>query len=322
MIHPTVLALLRCPGADGHPCGGTYDVLPAASDGPTVAVDGLACRTCGRTVRTVGGIPVFHADAVRDYYDGAYRNRSRAQDLALGALSPERDHLARLVAEHGAQGPTLDVGCGTAIFGHLLPDFVGLDYSLNGLLHSDPDRFGLVCGSADRMPFAGGAFRTLFSFNALEHVPSVDRAFDEVDRVLAPGGLLVLKPAWHCTRFQTELVPIRPYAELNLRQKLVKAALPLLHTRAWKFAAHVPARLLRRLTAGRRPTRLRFRPLVPNFNQYIPDSDAAASIDCHEGILFFVSRGYAPLSHPTLVRQILAGHDWVLMRKPPVEAGV
>jgi SAM-dependent methyltransferase len=49
----------------------------------------------------------------------------------------------------------------------------------------------VIEGDASAMPFATGAFRTVFSFTMLHHVPSAplqDRVLAEACRVLAPGG--------------------------------------------------------------------------------------------------------------------------------------
>jgi hypothetical protein len=132
---------------------------------------------------------------------------------------------------------------------------------------------------------------------------------------LKPGGYLVLKPAWHCARYVTELIPVRHFAELDLRQKLIKALLPLLRSRPYKFLVRVPWRIGRRLTS-RKPNPLRWGRLTPYHGDcWISDADAVASIDCHEGILYYASRGYSCLSHPTALRQLLAGHDVVVLRK-------
>ena len=157
----------------------------------------------------------------------------------------------------------------------------------------------------------------VFSFNTLEHVPDVEMAFGEIDRVLRPGGYLVLKPAWHCTRLVTELVPVRPYSELNPRQRVVKALLPLIRSKPYKFISWIPSRIVRRLTC-RSNNSLHWGRLTPyHGDAWISDADAVASIDCHEGILYYTSRGYSCLSHPTAVRQLLAGHDLVVLQKQP-----
>lgn len=73
-----------------------------------------------------------------------------------------------------------------------------------------------------------------FSFNILEYIPDINFALSEMDRLLKSGVFLVLKPAWHCTRYNTELIPVLPYKQLNFCQKLVNF-LPILTSKFYKF---------------------------------------------------------------------------------------
>jgi hypothetical protein len=155
----------------------------------------------------------------------------------------------------------------------------------------------------------------VFSFNTLEHVPQVGSAFSEIDRVITPGGFIILKPAWHCARYVTELIPVRSYSQLNFRQKLVKALLPAIKSKPFKLLCKLPWRAWRRLQS-KGPQALYYRKLEPYHGaDWIPDADAEVSLDSHEGILYFVSRGYECLSHGGVFRQLFAGHDIVVLRK-------
>ena len=83
----------------------------------------------------------------------------------------------------------------------------------------------------------------------------------------------------------------------------------------YKILARVPPRVWRRVFAGS-PTDFLFQPLDPNYGpEVLTDQDAAASIDPAEAILFFLSRGYRCLSHPTLWSQLTTGHRAVVVRK-------
>ena len=107
---------------------------------------------------------------------------------ALGGATPE--------------GPALEIGPGPGITTDYLRTRVG---SLTALEH-DPvfakkllNRFHntnvrVIEGDATAMPFESGAFRTVFSFTMLHHVPSTslqNRVIAEAVRVLAPGGVSV-----------------------------------------------------------------------------------------------------------------------------------
>jgi hypothetical protein len=57
----------------------------------------------------------------------------------------------------------------------------------------------------------------------------------------------------------------------------------------------VPFRLLRELAWAirKKPTRLRYTPFQPNYEAFLlPDSDARSSLDNHEVLIWFLSRGF------------------------------
>jgi len=91
------------------------------------------------------------------------------------------------------QGPVLDVGCGSSrIIGALPAGSVALDIQLNKLRYAR--RFGrpLVQGSGACLPFPDGGFSCVLCSQVIEHVPEAMPILDELCRVLAPGGRLVL----------------------------------------------------------------------------------------------------------------------------------
>jgi SAM-dependent methyltransferase len=267
----------------------------------------------------VKGVPVLKCEAdpgAERHYDWLLTTQTRDEQLRGRHISEYVELTSRFAAEHAVRGPVLEVGCGLGLLADRVPGYVGLEYSLAALLAEGFGHAARVCGDARHLPFDDAGFQLVVSINVLEHVDRVDLAFAEIDRVLMPGGYLLLKPAWHCTRYNTELIPARRYGELSPRQKAVKALLPLLRSRAWKFATKVPWRLWRRMSA-RRDNPLAWRPLTPHFGaDWIADADAAASIDCHEGILYYETRGYRCLSHPRRLDRVFAGHDMVILQKP------
>lgn len=306
-------SLLRCvhQKAGASTCGGALRFEDAR----------LICDGCGASFPVVEGVPVLKPTRGQDaeddgWFEAMYEGRDRNRELEGDYLSDERALLADLVERRGLKGPSLEIGCGVGLFADVAPGFIGLEYSLRSLFATGFGSYDRVCGDATVLPFGDGFMECVLSFNTLEHVVGVDKTFAEIDRVLRPGGFLVLKPAWHCTRYTTELIPALPYGSLTLRQKLVKALLPVLKSRAYKLATRLPRRMYRRLTA-RRDNPLRWRALTPYHGEaWISDADAVADIDCHEGILYFLTRGYVCHSHPTAVRQLFAGHDVVVLQKP------
>ena len=100
----------------------------------------------------------------------------------------------------------LEVGCGRGLFQDLVVDYTGVDLS-NAVAHRMHKPF-VACDAAS-LPFATGLFDALWSVTVLEHVPDPEAALTEMRRVLKPGGLLFLKPAWHCRSWICEGIPVR-----------------------------------------------------------------------------------------------------------------
>ena len=50
---------------------------------------------------------------------------------------------------------------------------------------------GMVVTDAADLPFEDDSFDLIFSSNVLEHVRQLNDAFDEMKRVLAPGGIMI-----------------------------------------------------------------------------------------------------------------------------------
>lgn len=291
--------------------------------------DGLTCSSCGCCHPVIDGVPVVMPgdgwepiqDAKEFYatYMGSQHTSVEEFRRWAEASGYQRDDIRAvkaLVATLGITGPSLEVGCSGGLFAEILPGYVGLDYSLRTLITPGWEHHDRVNADAARLPFAAGSFELIISISTLEHVSQVDEAMLEIDRVLRPGGTLYLRPAWHCTRYNNELIPVLPYASLTPRQRLVKASLPVLQSKLFRALVRVPHRAYRRMMCPM-GERLHFKRLTPNYGpEQVSDQDACCSIDPHEVIRFFLSRGYRCLSHPTILSQLVAGGHAVVLQKP------
>jgi SAM-dependent methyltransferase len=303
---------------------------------PLLAADGtLRCGRDGETFPVVDGIPVLIADrAERQRVAGTdwtvaaapspldFYNKVQGQDdYLLSDLGGARAQIESWLGAAQVAGAVLEIGSGKGVLQGIGGEaYVAADYSLTALHRYITPSYPRVCATAEHLPFADETFRFIFSIACLEHVPAADLAFDEIHRVLKPGGVAYLHPAWHCTQYNCDGIPVRPYRDLTWRQRWVKLILPVLEHRGFKAAAVLPIRLARRLTwaaTARRPTSLRFRRLRPDYQTFwLSDSDAASRLDSHEACLFFQSRRYqllAPGAHA--VRQLLAGHIPLVVKK-------
>ena len=90
----------------------------------------------------------------------------------------------------------LDVAGGPGVLAGALLPLVGavtvIDASAR-LLEHVPDGVARVLGRAEQLPFGDGEFDLVTCANSLHHIARPPRALDEMARVLAPGGRIVLE---------------------------------------------------------------------------------------------------------------------------------
>jgi len=112
----------------------------------------------------------------------------------------------------------LEVGCGRGAFQDIVDNYVGVDISSTvGQYFHKP----FFTASAAQLPFQEKSFDAIWSYAVLEHVPEPEKALDEMRRVLKPGGLLLLEPAWQCRPWTADGYPVRPYSDFGWWGKLI-----------------------------------------------------------------------------------------------------
>lgn len=136
----------------------------------------------------------FNARA--DRYDADFLGRRLHRPIQLAMV-----RIAAPLAS--APRAILDVGCGTgsmlALFAARYPSaaLCGVDPAAEMLrvaqtrLGADP-RVRLLSAGAERLPFDDHAFELVVSSNSFHHWASQVAGFEEIDRVLAPGGHFIL----------------------------------------------------------------------------------------------------------------------------------
>jgi ubiquinone/menaquinone biosynthesis C-methylase UbiE len=147
-------------------------------------------------------------DAVRIYWQitptTPRPQAERFTDHALSAEARSKDWLDWLErSEDPADGPWLDVGCGT---GDLLAAgaqrglyIVGVDIALRWLVVAArrPALVGrasqLVCANGEYLPFPAQTFSRVLSLGTLEHCREAERVVADSRRVLRRGGVLRVK---------------------------------------------------------------------------------------------------------------------------------
>ncbi len=92
--------------------------------------------------------------------------------------------LDRFIAAHANGGRTLDLGAQNGPYAAHFPRRVALDLHQAANIH--------LRGDAHALPFVDAAFDVVLCTEVLEHLVEPQRAVDEMFRVLAPGGQLLL----------------------------------------------------------------------------------------------------------------------------------
>ena len=235
-----------------------------------------------------------------NFYEAAYRPGQPARqgidyEKTAAAAAKEfkiEDRVKDFAERYGLQDKrVLDIGSGRGYLQDIVADYTGLDLSSKVAPYYHKP---FVAGSATKMPFPDNSFDAAWTVWVVEHIPQPEKAFEEMRRVLKPGGMLLLLVAWNCTSWAGDGFDVRPYEDFTLLGKLVKASIGVRSTLLFDHTHRVPTRLLRRAhyQAFGDKTRLRYRNLQPNYDIYWqPDSDAAVSLDSYESMLWFQSRG-------------------------------
>lgn len=120
-----------------------------------------------------------------------------------GSSTVDYDRALRAYLARPGDRMVLDIACGPGNYSHdaargLTDDghYVGIDFSPSMLAQaqrSNPgERVSYVRGDAHRLPFPDGAFDTVLCLAALYLIPDPLPVLDEMARVVAPGGEVVI----------------------------------------------------------------------------------------------------------------------------------
>jgi dolichol-phosphate mannosyltransferase len=143
-------------------------------------------------------------------------------------------------------GPAiLDIGCGTSMVIMALPEAVGLEVAFKKLRFLRQLGRRLTAGVLLRLPFRSGQFDQVICSEVVEHVPLAEISFEEMRRVMKPGGVLVIGTPDYGTRIwpmiewcYKRVMPggysdehVTHFTEKSLKESLEKAGFEVLKAR-------------------------------------------------------------------------------------------
>lgn len=129
----------------------------------------------------------------KDEYSDSTQRKSRARQRISKFCVSERIRNANVIC---------DIGCGSGDFlaaAHELSDstlLVGVDRSVSALIMAAQTyprlRQSLVCADARQLPLADNCADFVSVFGLIEHIEDFEEALDDIKRVSAPNGTIVL----------------------------------------------------------------------------------------------------------------------------------
>ncbi len=253
----------------------------------------------------------------QQYY--SFYNSDDPQRWGRAEMSEQRGVTERWIGSDSDK-VVLELGCGIGALRDVHPNYIGLEFSLTALRRF-PGKARRVNADMQHLPFRDKSVDFIFSWTTLEHVPHPDQTLVQIERVLKSGGIALLAPAWNCRSWASKALPIRSYRELSWPDRINKGTIPIRNSLVWRGIFAIPVRIYReiRLVLSGEPLSFDYRRLSPELSEYVyTDCDAFASMDPHAAIMYYLSRGWQILSHPTFIRRFFARHEPVVVRKPIV----
>ncbi len=151
-----------------------------------------------------------------DYDDRAYDSRIPLQRYW------QRKRL-EIVSGFLERGPlTLDIGCGSSRIIKSLGKAIGLDIQLKKLRYLKGTNPFLVNGRLEELPFESGSVAQVVCSEVIEHIPRDPAIFAELNRVLEPGGILIIgtpdyaRASWRILEWLYARIAPRAYAEQHI----------------------------------------------------------------------------------------------------------
>lgn len=161
----------------------------------------------------------------------------------------------------GTRGRLLEVGCGPAV---MTPELLAMGFEVHGIDmskemvrrarqcmtgHPLEKRCQFELGDIERLRFAPGTFNAVLCMGVLEYLPQYARAVAEIERVLAPGGIVVLAVPNRASAYHVARAGYVALRSLERRLRRRSAPPGVAHNRCvpWKLDRELAAAGLRKV---------------------------------------------------------------------------
>jgi len=208
-------------------------------------------RAAGRShANVVGFTPHFLGTllrlwTMRNTYTSADYDSRAYDSLVLPQRYWQRRRFKIVNEMAGTEDRRLDIGCGSSRIIQSHPQSVGIDLEISKLRFLRRTNQRLVRSSCFRLPFGDHTFSVVVNSQLIEHVPYDRSLFLEMNRVLEPGGTLVIgtpdygRAAWRITEWLYKtLLPyaygddhITHYSRYRLTEELASAGFAIIRYR-------------------------------------------------------------------------------------------
>ncbi len=121
-----------------------------------------------------------------------YDERAYYSVIPIQRYWHRRRHHVTVSWARGA-GRVLDAGCGSSLIVQSLNNAIGMDFNYAKLRFLRRYGMPLTNASAFALPFKDNSFDCVISSEVIEHLPYDEVLFSEMNRVLRPGGMLILE---------------------------------------------------------------------------------------------------------------------------------
>ena len=158
----------------------------------------VECGSCGmirlRPLPTPAELAEFYPESY--WWDAEESAAGRLAEIYRRLVLA--DHVAFAAKAVRGSGPVLDIGCGGGLFPHALARrgvrCFGADLSRHAAAICWRERqVPAVCSGLPDVCFRPGSFAAVCLFHVIEHLPNPMAALVAIERLLAPGGRLILQ---------------------------------------------------------------------------------------------------------------------------------